>query len=243
MLAKVCLDPDGLESASAEELADTLYEIGRTQSQKLHWSEAIYWLNSAHDAIAGQTLENLSSDAEELRISIMHEMARALISQGSEENRARAWDIILKLDVECGNRLVVLLLKLDILAMDPVHALQDYSKVLQTIVRSVHLTASNIKTVLYHVHKLRARSPPLAHTALVALFLERLLGAEQPEWLERTFVTIIWNCTTSNDFLEIPSLLGELLETLASTSIKALSASATHAAQIVRLGQALQCSC
>jgi len=242
MLAKVRLDPDALEPNCAEELADTLFEIGRSQSQKLRWSEATYWLERACDAISGHALEALSSDAEELQISIMHGMARALINQESKESRMKAWDLIHKLDVECGERLVVLLLKLDLYAADTAHPPQDHCDVLQRIVRTVHLTDTNIKTILHHVHKLRARSPSMAHTILVLLFSERLLGAEQPKWLEKAFVTIIWNCTTTTGISDVLSSMGELLDTFASGSNQVLSPSATHAAQIVRLSQTLTCS-
>lgn len=234
MLAKIRIDPEALEPHFTEELADTLFEIGRTQSQKLRWSEAIYWLERAYDTISDHALEALSSDAEELQISIMHGMARALIKREGEESRAKAWDLVHKLDVEYGERLVVLLLKLDLFALDPAHPPEDHFDVLEKIVRTVHLTETNIKTILHHVHKLRARNPSMAHTILVTLFSERLLGAEQPKWLEGTLVATLWNCTTSTGILNVLNSLGELLDTLKSSSNRLLSPSATHAAQIVR---------
>lgn len=237
MLAKIRLDPDVLEPHTAEEIADTLFEIGRSQSRQQQWSEATYWLERAHDAISGRALESLSSDAEELRIGIIHDLVRALINQQGEESRAKAWNFIHKLDVECSDRLVVLLLKLDLFGLDPAHSLQDHCDVLQKIVRIVHITNTNIKTILHYVHKLRAHSPTLAHTVLVTLFSERLLGADQPRWLERILVTIIWNCTTSSQSLDTMASLGELLGTLESDSSQALSPAATHAAQIVCLNQ------
>lgn len=242
MLTKVRFGSEALEPHSAEELADTLFEIGRSQSQKLRWSEATYWLERAHDAISDHALEALSGDAEELQISIMHGMARALINQEGEASRARAWDLVHRLDVECGERVVVLLLKLDLLALDPAHPPQDHCDVLQRIVRTVHLTNTNIKTILHHVHKLRARSSSMAHTILVTLLSERLLGAEHPAWFEKALVTIIWNGTTSTGTFSILNSLSELLDTLVSGSNQFLSPSSTHAAQIVRFSPSLQCT-
>ncbi len=242
MLTKVRINAEALEPHSAEALADTLFEIGRSQSQNLRWSEATYWLERAYDAISDHALEALSGDAEELQISIMHGMARALINQEGEGNQAKAWDLVHKLDVECGERFVVLLLKFDLHALEPAHPPQDQCDVLQRIVRTVHLTDTNIKTILHHVHKLRARSPSMAHTILVTLFSERLLGAEEPKWLETVLVTIVWNGTTSTGIFNVLSSLSELLNTLASGSNQSLSPSSTHAAQIVRSSPSLPCA-
>jgi len=211
-----------------------LFEVGKSQSRNARWPEAIYWLEKSHDVISGQQTWELSSDAKELQIGIWHELARAFLNQGGEESQVKVWDIIHRLDVECGGRLVVLLLKLDAFAGGPAYAAQDYYDVLSKIVHTVHLTDTNIKTILHHVHKLRARSPLMAQTVLVTLISQRLLGAEKPNWLEKAFVTMIWNCTTTTDFADVLSSLAGVLDTLASNSGQALSPSATHAAQIVR---------
>ena len=232
-LSKQKSNPEELEPSTAEELADTLFEIGRSQIEKSKWSEVIHWLEKAHDMLSNQSLEALSSDAGELQVSIMHTMARALMNLEADDGRVKSWNIIQKLAIECGDRLAVLLLKLDHFAINPAHSPQDYSDVLQKILRTVHLTDTNVKTILHHVHKLRARSPPMAHTILVSFLSERLLGAEQPKWLEKALVTIIWNCTTSTGSLDILNSLGELFDTLAAASSMPLSPSATHAAQLL----------
>lgn len=175
----------------------------------------------------------MSSDAGELQISIMHNMARVFLNSEREDGRSNSWNIIQQLEIECGDRLAVLLLKLDHFATDPTHSPQDYTDVLQKIVRIVHLTDTNVKTILHHVHKLRSRSLPMAHTVLVAFLSERLLGGEQPKWLEKVIVTIIWNCTTSKGPSAILESLAELFDSLIAASSIALSPSATHAAQIL----------
>lgn len=233
MLVKINLDKDQPESTSAEELADLLFEIGRSLGKKLQWSDAMHWLEKAHDILSGQNLELLSSDVGELQISIMHSMARALINMEGGENLEKAWNIIRELDIDCGDRLVVSLLKLDAFALDPAHSAQDYSDVLQRIVRTVHFTDTNVKTILHHVHILRVRSPSNAHAVLVALLCNRLLRADEPRWLEKVLITIIWNCTTSTDFEDGLNSLSEVFDTMAAESSNHLSPPATHAAQIV----------
>jgi hypothetical protein len=87
--------------------------------------------------------------------------------------------------------------------------------------------------MIHHAHKLRSRSPLLAHEILVILLTERLLDTEEQNWLEKVLVTILWNYTTSTDFLVILSSLNGLLDTLVARSTNTLSPSATHAAQIL----------
>ena len=233
MLSKLDTRSDDQDPSTAENLADLFFEIGMDQTGKSHPAEAIKWLTKAYDAIVGQDLDELSSDAPELQVSIMHSMVKALMSLSGEENIAQAWNLVQELDIGYGDRLAVLLLKLDLYALDPAFPPQEYCDVLQKIVRTVHLTNTNVKTVLHHIHKLRARNARMAHTVLVFLAMERLLGAEDFEWLEKTLITIIWNCTTSAEFEDAFDLLTGFLDTLHAEIGKAISPSATHAAQIV----------
>ena len=235
MLARIKVDAQELEPSSAEGLADTLFEIGSSQVIEKKWSNAIPWLEKAYDILAGQSLEVLSNNAGELQISIMHSMARALINQQDQDSRAKAWNIIRELEIECGDRLAVLLLKLEGLAYDGDASVQDYCDVLQRIVRTVHLTDTNIKTIIHHVHELRSRSPPMAHTVLNTLLMERLLGAEEENWMEKVLVTVVCNYTTSADFSNTSRSMTELLDALKASSTSILSPSATHAVQIVRI--------
>ena len=236
MLAKINLDANELEPSLAEELADTLFEIGSSQVRESKWAEATTWLEKAHDVLAGQKLEALSGDAGELQISIMHSTARAFMNQEDPGSRTKAWSILRELEIECGGRLAVLLLKLDMLANAHDTSAQDYCDVVQRIIRTVHLTDSNIKTIIHHIHQLRSRSPPMAYAVLMTLLSERLLGADEQRWVEKALVTIIWNCTTSSEFPNILSSLAGLLDKLTASFNGVLSPSATHAAQIVRLG-------
>ena len=235
MLSQNDLSQIDLGSSSAEESADTFFEIGSDQSRKLQWSEAVYWFHRAHEAISDRKPSELSPDSEALRIAILHGLARARLNQPSGEGQAIAGDIIRKLDVECGDRLFVLLLKLDVFALNPCHAPQDYHDVLQAIVHTVNLKEANVKIVLRHMHKLRTRSPDMVHEILLTLLMERCKSAEKPEWTERIFVTLIWNSTTSAENPKVLSLLSAMLDTFASNTNQMLSPPAIHAAQIVSL--------
>ena len=57
---------------STEVIADLLYEIGKDAlTQKKH-ELAVKWLERAYDALSEQDLDQLSPEASELRLSIMH---------------------------------------------------------------------------------------------------------------------------------------------------------------------------
>ena len=240
MLNKANLDADNLESASAEEFADLFFEIGCSQSKQMQWAEAVHWLERAHNILLSQSQDLLSSDAGELRVSIMHDLARALLKLESDGSQEKAWNILRELELDYGDRLVILLLKLDILATDVSHSAQNYCDILRKIVRSVHLTDTNVKTIIHHVHKLRSRSPLMAHRVLVTLLSERLLGTQETKWIEKVLITIIWNCSNSADCLDVLTSLSEVFDTLADSTTQILSPYAIHAAQIVRAIEHLQ---
>ena len=184
--------------------------------------------------ILSQDLGRLSSDASELQVAVMHAMVKALIDDDSEDNRRKAWNIIEELDIAHGDRLAVLLLKLDLYARDDAFSPQYFGDVLQKIVRTIHLTDNNVKAALHYVHTLRSRNPRIAHTILVSLATERLLGLENSAWLEKTLMTIIWNCTTSTELKDGHDLLKIVFDTLLADTGRTVSQSATHAAQVVR---------
>lgn len=234
MLKKGNFESDGLDKSSVEELAELLFEIGHSQNKKTQWAEAIYWLERAHNIFLSQSQDMLSGDAGELRIAILHDMARALLYHDTDDSHTRARNIVRELGIDCGDRLVILILKLDILATDASHSTQDYCDILHKIVRLVQLTEANVKTVLYYMHKLRSRSPLMAHRVLFTFLSERLLGAEETKWIEKALIIIIWNCTNSTDFLNAMTSLSEVFDTLNDGAIQALSPYTTHAAQIVR---------
>lgn len=238
MLPKLRFDSDTLDPSAAESVADLYYEIGSDQIGRSRSEEALRWLTRAHDVLSVQGVDGLSSDAPELQVSIMHAMVKTFISLGGETHVIKAWNVIAELDSAYGKRLAVMLLKLDIYALDPSFPPQEYCDVLERIVRTVHLTDSNVNTALHHIHKLRIRNARMAHKVLVDFAMNRLVGTQEPRWLEKTLVTIVWNCTTSAEFEDSFDPLSNFLDTLYSNNEIVMSPSATHAAQIVRFSVA-----
>ena len=77
----------------------------------------------------------------------------------------------------------------------------------------------------------------MAQIVLVRLLVHRLLGAEKRSWLEKVFITIVWNSTASIDGPDTQDSLSDLLNILETSSVQVLSPSATHAAQVVSFRQ------
>ena len=233
MLTKLVSMKNDFDPSLAEELSDLLFEVGKDLSQKSLWVNASFWLEAAYDALATQSLEVLSSDARELRMSIMHALVKSLIHQGSEDSRGKAWNVVRELSIEFGDKLVVLLLKLELIALEPVPLAEDYQDTLQRIASTVHMTDSNFNTVLHHVHKLKAWDANLAHALLSKFLADRLLEGEHQVWLEKTLITIIWNLTTSAAVPNTPLMLTPVFDRIGSHSDKPINPSATHAAQVL----------
>ncbi|KAI4290344.1 MAG: hypothetical protein L6R35_000381 [Caloplaca aegaea] len=221
-----------LDAPMREQLADTLFEVGRDQAKKQLYNPALQWLERAYDILIAQDQDDLGSDASALKNSIMHCQVHALLKESCEENYSRAWDIIHELENEAENTVAVSLLKLSVLTGDPTAA-QEYYNVLIQMMRQIHLSDVNVRTILHHVHALKQRNAGLAHTILVLFISERLLVMGEVAWVEKTVVTLLWICTTSTDLGNVTDQLEELLNGVVARSNSAFGASATHAAQVL----------
>ncbi|MCJ1472157.1 hypothetical protein MMC13_000804 [Lambiella insularis] len=214
-----------------EKLADLLFEIGKERHEKAAHEAAVRWLERAHDVLSSQNLEGLSSDAGDLRIAISHTSARALMKVAGGGALEEAWNIANELDAGPSDKLVVLMLKLDLHDATSESDLQEYSNLLSRVVRTIHITEATFRTTLHYIHKLRSKSATFAHTLLEQFLLERLLDTGNPEWVDRLVVTIIWNMTTSTGIANEQNALRNMLDTLWGKLPHSIGRSATHAAQ------------
>ena len=232
MLAKISLTSEILNPFSAEQLADSLFEIGKSQLKQNCHEEAMYWLGKAHDALSIHDIGSMSIDASDLKVSTLHSTVRALMHLEGEANNTKAWSIIHDLEMDQGERLAVCLLKLDLYAAERDPHPQEYSAALERIINTVHLSETNNKTILHHVHLLRSWAPSLAHDVLAMYICKRLLDTEHYAWTEKTLVVYVWIVTTSAELEDPIGSLKRLLDE-ATAGAATLSPSATHAAQIL----------
>jgi hypothetical protein len=76
MYQKVAPSLVAYDPASAEELADALFEMGKDLFMKKQYESAVRWLGRAYDALGEQELARLTDDAVELRLSIMQRLSK-----------------------------------------------------------------------------------------------------------------------------------------------------------------------
>ena len=210
-----------------------MYEIGKERHGQAAHGMAVSWLERAHNTLRSVGLQELSSDAGDLETAILHTLVRCLMMLPGNEAHKKAWNVANNLNTRSEDSMIVLTLKLDLFDKDLEYDPQDYCDVLIRIVRSIRITDSSLSTILHYFHKLRGRSPMLAHTVLEDLLLKRLAASDNQDWIDKTLVTLTWNLTASIGVIDDVQLLSQVLDTLPNQLLKGVRASATHAIQIL----------
>ncbi|KAF2463463.1 SPO22-domain-containing protein [Lindgomyces ingoldianus] len=220
-----------LEPTTAESLADLLCEIGRDLLGRRNYELAVRWLERAHDMLGEQDLEILSSEAGELRLSIMQSLVQGYIKLKTPEAQKRAEDMVNLLETDYGEKMAVSLLRLELLSATELTDPSQYYTVLLRIIRSAVLNETIFKTIMHHIHKLKNYSHPTACKILDDLIQLRLFREENQGWVEKAIITRIWVGTTSSSSQDILESLHELFENTLQQTKYPLSTAATHAAQ------------
>ncbi|KAI9681495.1 MAG: hypothetical protein M1817_002779 [Caeruleum heppii] len=244
MFSKASLSDTKLGPGLAEALADLVYEIGRGLLAKKQFELAVKWLERSCSILTSQDLDSLSVEAGELRLSIMHSTVRALVATQTEAARAKARDLMVLLEDDFGDKLAVLLLKVDLIAKDPTSVPYDHFLVLQRMVGIAHLHDSNFKILMRQVHRLHEKSPKLACELLDKFLFTRLLKSERDEWVEKVFVTRLWfstspalaldgSQTSHPDDITPNKSCQKFFEAISARIQQPLTAAATHAGQML----------
>jgi hypothetical protein len=187
-------DPRG-----AEELTETLSQIGRDQLSDVGATAAIPWLESAADLIANQPSGLLSDNAPNLRLATLDTLACAHLALSSPEGRARADEIAALLETEIGEKAEVVELRLKILSAaateskdrgdDAVMDALAYRGALARLARCMRLNEASFMDFLRHVCRLRDVDVAQAVGALDDFLEAKLFDCEQVEFIEQAVVT------------------------------------------------------
>ncbi|PMD45090.1 SPO22-domain-containing protein [Hyaloscypha variabilis F] len=225
----------GFDYNVAESLADVLYEMGKDLLHKQQYQLAVKWLDRSYEVLNGQELDRLSIDASELRTSIMQTLIKALLYLKNPEALERARSLINLLESVLGDKLIVLLLKLEILSASSseVFDSSQYSDLLHRMTRSIPMSEVNFKLFMFHVRKLNDKSPSLACKALDELLNLRILREEREEFIEKVLITRIWITVSQRETVEAIEALQELFALIVSNSKRAISSAATHGAHTI----------
>ena len=131
----------------AEKAADLLGETGRSLAVQQPAS-AIKWCERALGALDACSIEDLSQDAPDLRLSIAVSMVDALLTRKSDEDLARAMHVVDHLEEAhgLGRRIVVLFMRLKTLLAGHVVDLTQLSGTLLRMINTSWLTGQVFKT-------------------------------------------------------------------------------------------------
>jgi hypothetical protein len=228
------------DADTAESLADVLYEMGKTLLTTGQYLLAVRWLDRALEILADQELEKLSMDASELRISIIQSTVKARIHLKDEQSLDQARNHVKVLENEIGDRLVVLVLRLEIMDATSEGDFDSatFSDVLARIIRSVTLNDENFRLVMFHIRKLNAKGPVLACKLLYDLLKLRIMierGDERRHLMvEKALITRLWMAIGQRDTPDTLSTLEEFLNVIGQNTTGAVRPAATLAAHTVR---------
>lgn len=226
---------DTFEPNSVESLADILYEMGRDILGKNDYKMAVKWLERAVEVLDRQELDRLSMDAGELRISIMQSLIKAFLAQKLPESIEKARSLIQSLENDVGDKLIVLLLRLELLSTHPEESFDcpAYSDILSRMIRTMVLSDSNFKMIMFHIRKLNNRSSTLASKALDDFLSLRILQSDKIQWVERVLITRVWMTIDHAEMQDSLVLLDRIFTKVAENLTKPVSSAATLAAHTV----------
>ncbi|PQE27929.1 hypothetical protein CJF30_00009126 [Rutstroemia sp. NJR-2017a BBW] len=230
---------DIFDHDTTESLSDALYEIGKESLTKKQYTLAVKWLQRAYEVLNSEDLDKLSANATELRISILQTLIKALLETKSDESLQRAQDLVDLLEGEIGDKMVVLLLRMELLSekTDDVFDGLAYSGILQRMIRTMSLSIANLRLFLFHARKLNDKAPSLAIKALDELVRLRIKEwvdiTKLGEWLEKVLVTRIWMVVSGRDTEEGFVGTEAFLDLIADNAVKGMTTEATMAVHMV----------
>ncbi|KAH8811736.1 meiosis protein SPO22/ZIP4 like-domain-containing protein [Xylogone sp. PMI_703] len=221
-----------LDSDTAESLADTLYEIGRDLLVKKQYQLATKWLDRALDIFNIHEIDRLSIDASEFRISIIQGQVKSLLGLQDAESVKRASNLIDLLENEVGDKLIVLILRLELISADSNDPFNStlYGDVLRRMAQTMVLSDANLKLILYHTRKLNDKSPSLACKALDELQKSRLLHAGRIDWIERVLVTRLYLTVSQRESSDTLTSLEGIIDHISSNLNEQIGSTAALAA-------------
>lgn len=224
------------EAQNIEEFLDILYEIGKDLYEKKEYHEAVIWLERIYDVLTDQLVEEALMDTTELKLSATHHLVKSLQSLRTPHATSRAHNLISMLERDHPDKLMISLLKLELLNTEPTPDARQYFEAIGAMFKSIHLTKSNFKTIMHHMHKLKDLDVNLAIQALDQLIAIRLVTNEEGAWLERAVVTRLW--MTALTFLPSLEPLRIILDAMMDQGHPGLTAPAAHASQALIWKQA-----
>lgn len=220
---------------SAENLADSFFEIGKDLTAKKNFTLVAKWLERAFEFINRQELGQLSREAIELRLAISQALVHAYLNNNTAEDFQRAENHVCYIESELGDQLVVLLLRLELLVNSPAEVFDSsaYAAILRRMLRSIDISESSFNLMIHHIRKLEDKSPSLASSVLDGFITSQVLPTQQHAWVERAVVLRTHMATTHRDTLDTIRSLASTYDSVEASLEKPLPSAAVLAIQTV----------
>ncbi|KAI1381649.1 SPO22-domain-containing protein [Hypoxylon crocopeplum] len=207
------------------DVADHVYEK--------NFSIAAKWLERAFEFVNSQELEQLSREAIELRLAISQALVRAYLNTETTEDFQKAENHVGYVESEIGDKLVVLLLRLELLLSSPAEVFDSnaYASVLRRMMRSLDISESSFNLTIHHIRKLEDKSPALASSVLDEFITSRILPNQQDTWVERAVVLRTQMATMHRETHETMQGLATMFDSVEANLERSLPAAAVLAVQ------------
>ena len=223
------------DPSTAESLADVLFEMGNDFLDKQQYENAVKWLGRSYEVIDDQELDKMSPNISELSLSIAESLIKANLALQTPDATDKARSLLDTLEQTMGNRLVVSILRLDILSASTNESFDStsYGNALNRMSCSMILSDLNFKLMMHHIRKLNDKSPSLACHALDNFARMRLLSNVKEDWLEKVIVTRVWLTVNQRDSTEALASLEAILSEISIVLENPASSAVTLAAHTV----------
>lgn len=228
-----------IDTSSAENMADTLRNIGASLSSKKDFATAVKWLKRAFEAINAQPLEHLSVEGLDSRLAICQDLIQGLLGMKTSESISEADDLVTYIEGEIGDKPIVLHWKLEVLQKSPIESSDPdtHASILRRMIRVFDSTDQTFRFLLHHIQAMRNRNLRLAGSLLDELLLQQGLPSGNREWLNKLVVCKVWLGTMegTSSMKKAPRELFELLSTVLNSIGEPLGVEVAGAAQSVSL--------
>jgi len=214
----------------AERLADILFEIGKSFSEKSNFPDALTWLGRANDIISDQYPDNISREGAELRLAILQALVTAHLGAGTAEGPQTARGYVDSIEAEIGRKPIVSLMRLELLQKTPSEVFDSdgYGEILRRMVRDFRYSEPGFKLIIHHIRRLHDKSPAVGGVVLDD-FIIVLARGYNDAWMEKAVLTRMWMITNQRDTLDTIDAVQSVLSNVS----KPLSPDAAVAAQAV----------
>jgi len=178
------------DPVTVEKLSDALFEIGRDLAQKNNSVLAVKWLERAYELINSQDMDRLSRDALELRLAISQSLIQVYLDMGTPDYFDRAENHIAYVESELGDKLIVLLFRLELLHRSPAELFDSeaYGGILRRIMKTVDMSDSSFKLLMHHIRRLEEKNNMVACSVLEEFVLTYILPHGRQHWVEKAVV-------------------------------------------------------